>query len=182
VPRKSERRALEIFHADDVGVNRMVQDSGRCDYHVEFALIAFAGLEWQVSPWALIGGADGSDLSQSAIIGGIGATNLMGISFAHDRLTLRMANQAAYFVGKPLSYSDSFNNEQDVSQILLNDNTCRSIDCQNGRNRQICHDEKPRNIQKRVILRIDRFRVNSRYSVAITPPDAEILAGRSVRR
>ena len=47
-----------------------------------------------------------------------------GISLFHDHMTLRMANQAAYFLGKPISYSDSFNNEQDVYFMRIGDWDC----------------------------------------------------------
>lgn len=73
---------------------------------------------WTLSPWGLIGVADGSDLAQGGIQYGVGATHVLRFPIGGP-FYLGMANQIGYFTGEPFGYSDAFEFEQNVSQFIL---------------------------------------------------------------
>ncbi len=74
---------------------------------------------WIVSPWALGGIIDGSDLAQGGAQYGVGVTSLFGVALADTHLRLGMANQFSYIGGTPFGYSDRFDFKQNVDQFIF---------------------------------------------------------------
>ncbi len=76
------------------------------------------GVLWQVTPFLSAGASGSEDIAAGGLIVGGGAANLLAWRMT-DSFTLAMANQIAFYRGRPIKFGEDFELDPGVDQTVL---------------------------------------------------------------